>query len=212
VARAKVLFLWEPVDDQKPMLATNPEATPSNAVREEIMRASGFSAVLATALLGAPVLVYASSGSPASALLEERVRHELASLPYYTVFDNLAFRVDADQVTLIGQVTQPVVKEDAERAVRKLAGVRSVNSQIEVLPLSRADDQIRRSTYYAVYGYGPLERYGFGSQPGIRIVVKNGHVTLTGAVANAMDRAMAYQRANTVPGVFSVTNNLLIEI
>jgi hyperosmotically inducible periplasmic protein len=173
---------------------------------------SRFSAILAAVVLATPALVYASGGNPASLLLEERVRHELASLPYYTVFDSLAFRVDAGQVTLIGQVTQPVVKEDAERAVKKLAGVRSVNSQIEVLPLSRMDDQIRRSTYYAVYGYGPLERYGLGSEPAIRIVVKNGHVTLTGVVANAIDRTIAYQRANTVPGVFSVTNNLLIEI
>jgi hyperosmotically inducible protein len=174
--------------------------------------ASTFSGIVVALILATPGLPYASSGNPASAQLEDRVRHELAALPYYTVFDNLAFHVDAGQVTLIGQVTQPVVKEDAERAVRKLAGVRGVNSQIEVLPLSRTDDQIRRSIYYAVYGYGPLERYGLGSAPGIRIVVKNGRVTLTGVVANALDRTMAYQRANTVPGVFSVTNNLLIEI
>ena len=161
---------------------------------------------------------FASSGNTASpsleerAHLEERVRHELSSLPYYSVFDSLSFRLDEGQVTLLGQVTQPVVKEDAERAVKKLLGIRSVNSQIEVLPLSRMDDQIRRSTYYAVYGYGPLERYGLGAEPAIRILVKNGHVTLTGVVANAVDRTLAYQRANTVPGVFSVTNNLLIEI
>jgi|SRR5579863_3012557 osmotically-inducible protein OsmY len=181
----------------------------SGASRFQVSR---FQGIVAAVMLAAPAFPYASSGNPASALLEERVRHELAALPYYTVFDNLAFRVDSGQVTLIGQVTQPVVKEDAERAVRKLAGVRSVNSQIEVLPLSRTDDQIRRNIYYAVYGYGPLERYGLGSQPGIRIVVKNGHVTLTGAVASVLDRTMAYQRASAVPGVFSVTNNLLIEI
>jgi len=175
-------------------------------------RASRFSAILATVVLAAPAFVYASNGKTGASALEERVRRELASLPYYSVFDNLSFHVDAGQVTLIGQVTQPVVKEDAERAVKKLAGVRSVNSQIEVLPLSRTDDQIRRSTYYAVYAYGPLERYGLGSEPAIRIVVKNGNVTLTGVVANALDRTLVYQRANTVPGVFSVTNNLLIEI
>lgn len=175
-------------------------------------RASRVSAILAAVVLTAPAFVYASNGSTGASVLEERVRRELASLPYYSVFDSISFHVDAGQVTLIGQVTQPVVKEDAERAVKKLAGVRSVNSRIEVLPLSRMDDQIRRSTYYAVYGYGPLERYGLGSEPAIRIVVKNGNVTLTGAVANAIDRTLVYQRANTVPGVFSVTNNLLIEI
>jgi hyperosmotically inducible protein len=173
---------------------------------------------LAAIALIAPASVFGSSGNPAGqalgekASLEERVRHELASLPYYSVFDNLSFRVDGGQVTLSGQVTQPVVKEDAERAVKRLPGVRSVNSQIEILPLSRMDDQIRRGTYYAVYGYAPLQRYGFGTKPAIRIVVKNGNVTLTGAVANAGDRALVFQRVNSVPGVFSVTNNLLIEI
>jgi hyperosmotically inducible periplasmic protein len=175
-------------------------------------------AVLAAVALSAPTLMYALSNNTAPqpleerARLEEKVRHELASLPYYSVFDSLSFRVDGGQVTLMGQVMQPVVKEDAERAVKNLPGVRSVNSQIEVLPLSRMDDQIRRNTYYAVYGYGPLERYGLGAQPAIRILVKNGHVTLTGAVANAIDRTLVFQRANTVPGVFSVTNNLLVEI
>jgi hyperosmotically inducible protein len=172
---------------------------------------------VAAAMLATPALMFASSGNQAapplgeSARLEESVRHELATLSYYGVFDSLSFRVDAGQVTLSGQVTQSVVKEDAERAVKKLPGVRSVNSQIEVLPLSRMDDQIRRSIYYAVYGYGPLERYGLGSEPAIRILVKNGNVTLTGVVASAMDRAMVFQRAHTVAGVFSVTNNLLIE-
>jgi hyperosmotically inducible protein len=168
-------------------------------------------------LLAAPTLMFASSSPAApplgeSARLEEMVRHELASLSYYGVFDSLSFRVDAGQVTLTGQVTQTVVKEDAERAVKKLPGVRNVISQIEVLPLSRMDDQIRRGIYYAVYAYGPLERYGSGSEPAIRILVKNGNVTLKGVVASAIDRAMVYQRANSVPGVFSVTNNLLIEI
>jgi hyperosmotically inducible protein len=188
------------------------------AGRLKTSRFNGFRSrgLVAVLIVAAPTWIYASSGNASPALgeqarLEGLVRHELASLSYYGVFDSLSFRVDAGQVTLIGQVTQAVVKEDAERAVRKLPGVRSVNSQIEVLPLSRMDDQIRRGIYYAVYGYGPLERYGLGSQPAIRILVKNGNVTLTGAVQSAMDRAMVFQRANTVPGVFSVTNNLLIE-
>jgi osmotically-inducible protein OsmY len=167
---------------------------------------------VAAVVLAAPMLVYGSEGNAVARPLDERVRHELAGLSCYSVFDNLSFHVEAGLVTLSGQVTQPVIKEDAERAVKRVAGVRTVNSQIEVLPLSRMDDQIRRSTYYAVYGYGPLQRYGSGSEPAIHIIVKNGNVTLTGVVANAMDRSMAFQRANTVPGVFSVTNHLLIEI
>ena len=169
----------------------------------------------AAALVMAPGLIFGmSSSSPAensARALAEQVGRELMSLSYYGVFDSLSFRVDAGKVTLSGQVTQPVVKEDAERAVRRIPGVQGVVDQIEVLPLSRMDDQIRRGVYYAVYGYAPLERYGFGSQPAIRIIVKNGRVTLTGSVANQMDRSLVYERAHSVPGVSSVTNQLLIE-
>jgi hyperosmotically inducible periplasmic protein len=165
--------------------------------------------------MAAPGLFAMSSTAPppesSARVLAEQVGRELMSLSYYGVFDSLSFRVDAGKVTLSGQVTQPVVKDDAERAVRRIPGVQGVVDQIEVLPLSRVDDQIRRGVYYAVYGYAPLERYGLGSQPAIRIIVKNGRVTLTGSVANQMDRMLVYQRANSVPGVFSVTNQLLIE-
>jgi hyperosmotically inducible periplasmic protein len=143
--------------------------------------------------------------------LAQQVGRGLMSLAYYSVFDDLSFRIDSATVTLSGQVTQPVLKQDAERVVRAIPGVAGVVDQIEVLPLSRVDDQIRRGVYYAVYGYGPLERYGSGSQPAIRIIVKNGRVTLTGAVANEMDRMLVYERATSVPGVSSVTNRLLVE-
>ncbi len=168
---------------------------------------------IAAAILALPAFVfgYSSAGGEGGKTVAEQVGHELMSLAYYSVFDDLSFRVDGGRVTLSGQVTQPVLKADAGRAVRRIPGVQSVVDQIEVLPLSRVDDQIRRGVYYAVYGYGPLERYGLGSQPAIRILVKNGRVTLTGAVANQMDRTLVYQRANSVPGVFSVTNQLLIE-
>jgi hyperosmotically inducible protein len=175
---------------------------------------------LAVVLLAAPGLLlgYGSGASgeastqPATQQqVDERVGHELASLAYYGVFDELSFRVEAGKIILSGQVTQPVVKADAERAIRRIAGNQTVVNEIEVLPLSRVDDQIRRNTFYAVYGYGPLERYGFGAQPAIRIIVKNGRVTLIGMVANEMDRSIVYQRASMVPGVSSVTNHLLIE-
>lgn len=177
------------------------------------MAKMGGTAFVAAVLFAMPGLTFGSSGSggEGSHGVEASVGRELMSLAYYGVFDSLSFRVDAGRVILSGQVTQPVVKEDAERAVRRIAGVQSVVNQIEVLPLSRFDDQIRRGVFYAVYGYGPLERYGLGSQPAIRIIVKNGNVTLTGLVMNDMDRKMVFQRARTVPGVFSVTNNLLIE-
>ena len=159
----------------------------------------------------APANDSAAQAVAVSAMVQQ-IQHELTSLADYGVFDALAFRVNDGVVTLVGQVTEPVVREDAERAVRRIAGVRSVVNQIEALPLSRVDDQIRRNVYYAVYAYGPLARYDLGSQPAIRIIVKNGNVTLVGSVANAMDRDLVYRRASAVPGVFSVTNRLLIEV
>jgi hyperosmotically inducible protein len=168
----------------------------------------GLLLALGTGLMwGAPT---SGSATGATTPVEDRVRHELATLPYYNVFDNLSFRVDHGEVILFGQVTQPVVSDDAERAVKHLAGVSAVKNEIEVLPLSDFDNQIRWRTYFAIYGYGPLERYSMGSQPPIRIIVKNGNVTLLGSVFNEMDRNIANVRANGVPGVFSVTNELKV--
>jgi hyperosmotically inducible protein len=143
--------------------------------------------------------------------LSEQVRHELVMLPYFTVFDNLSYRVDGNVVTLFGSVRRPILKSDAENVVKRIEGVARVDNQIEVLPLSPNDDRIRIMTARAVYGYGPLQRYGLGSQPPIRIIVKNGHVTLAGVVANQGDKNIAGIRANGVSGVFSVTNDLRVE-
>ena len=166
----------------------------------------------AGAVLAVPAFVYASGPRiEQRGSIEQKVTHELNMLPYYGVFDNLSFRVDGDKVTLFGQVAQPVLKYDAEYAVKHIEGVRQVDSQIEVLPLSSFDDRIRVRAYRAIYGYGPLNRYALGTHPSIHIVVKNGHVTLAGVVANSMDRDMAFLRANGVPGAFSVTNELRVE-
>jgi hyperosmotically inducible protein len=140
--------------------------------------------------------------------IQREVRHELATLARYTVFDNIAYRVNGTQVTLMGQVTQPAVKEDADKAVKGIEGVTQVNDQIEVLPLSPMDDQIRRAVFRAIYNSEELNRYQ--TAPSIHIIVKNGDVTLAGAVSNEMDRDVANIRANQVPGVFHVTNNLQI--
>ena len=164
------------------------------------------------ALLAVPAFVYASGPNVAqSGSLEQKVRHELNMLPYYGVFDDLSFRVDGDKVTLIGQVARPTLKRDAESAIKHIEGVRQVDDQIEVLPLSSFDNQIRLRAYRAIYGFGPLNRYALGTHPAIHILVKNGNVTLAGVVANSMDRDMAYIRANGVPGAFSVTNDLRVE-
>lgn len=172
------------------------------------MKAGLLLALGASLMFGAPTT--GSAGVPASGALQERVRHELAVLPYYNVFDNLSFRVENGTVSLFGQVTQPVVSNDAERAVKHLEGVSAVKNEIEVLPLSDFDNQIRWRTYFAIYGFGPLERYSLGTQPAIRIIVKDGHVTLLGNVLSEADRNMVNVRANGVPGVFSVTNELKV--
>lgn len=142
--------------------------------------------------------------------LIKQVRHQLLMLPWYSVFDNLAFQVDRDKVTLYGQVVRPVLKDDAETAVKSIEGVATVVNKIEVLPLSPMDYQIRRAEFRAIYGEPALQRYGLGAVPAIHIIVKNGHVTLEGVVDNEMDRNLATLRANGVSDVFSVKNNLVV--
>jgi hyperosmotically inducible protein len=129
-------------------------------------------------------------------------------LPYFGVFDNIEYRVDDDTVTLLGDVTRPTLKSDAENVVKHIEGVQHVVNKIEVLPPSPMDDQLRLALYRAIYGFPALEKYALGVQKPIRIIVKNGHVTLEGVVDNEADKNLAGVRANTVPGIFSVTNNL----
>lgn len=143
--------------------------------------------------------------------IEREVRHELVMLPYYGVFDNLAFRVDGTTVTLLGQVSRPVLKEDAGRVVKEIEGVEKVENQIEVLPTSPNDDRIRLATFRAVYGQAVLNRYALQAVPPIHIIVKNGNVTLEGVVDSQNDKNIAGLQANSVSGVFSVTNNLRVE-
>ena len=148
--------------------------------------------------------------SKAEQNLVKEVRHQLLLLPYYSVFDNLGYRVQGDQVTLEGQVTRPTLKSDAENVVKNLEGVRSVTNNIEVLPLSSMDDQVRRALYRAIYGDPTLSKYSWSAMPSIHIIVKNGHVTLEGVVDNDTDKNLAGVRANGVPNVFSVTNDLRV--
>ena len=142
--------------------------------------------------------------------LVKEVRHQLLLLPYYSVFDNLLFKVDGDKVTLMGQVVRPSLRSDAESAVKGIESVSSVDNQIEVLPVSVMDDQLRRAVFRAIYGDTVLSRYGMAALPSIHIIVKNGSVTLEGVVDSESDRNLANLRANGVPNVFSVTNNLTV--
>jgi len=145
----------------------------------------------------------------AVARLQKEVRHELVMLPFLTVFDNLAYKVDGYNVTLMGQVTNPSLKSGAENVVKKIEGVEQVDNQIEVLPPSPMDDGLRRRLYRAIYGYAPLQKYALPVIEPIRIVVKGGRVTLEGVVDNETDRNIAGLRANGVSGIFSVTNHLV---
>jgi hyperosmotically inducible protein len=150
------------------------------------------------------------AANPAQARIIKEVRHELLMLPYFGVFDNIAFQVNGDTVTLLGDVTKPSLKSDAENAIKHIEGVQRVNNKIEVLPPSPMDDQIRITLYRTIYGFPALEKYALGVQKPIRIIVKNGHVFLEGVVDSEGDKNLAGIRANSVPGIFSVTNDLQV--
>jgi hyperosmotically inducible periplasmic protein len=152
-----------------------------------------------------------NSGAKSQDRITREVRHELVMLPYYGVFDNLTYRVDGGAVTLMGQVTRPTLKSDAGNVVKAIEGVERVDNKIEVLPLSSMDDGLRVAEYRAIYGHPGLDRYAMQSVPPIHIIVDNGKVTLEGIVANQGDKDLAGVRANTVGGVFSVTNNLRLD-
>lgn len=142
----------------------------------------------------------------------KEVRHELVMLPFYGVFDNLAYKVDPDgTVTLFGQVVRPTLKTDSERSVKNIEGVTRVVNNIEVLPTSPNDDRIRREVYRAIYGNEVLSQYQLRAVPPIHIIVKNGHVALEGVVSRQMDKQIAEIQAKSVPGAFSVTDNLRVE-
>lgn len=168
-------------------------------------------AVLVAAALATPV-VAAPSQSPQTGQLDlaREVRHELVMLPYYSIFDNLAYQVENGTVTLSGQVRRPTLKSDAGNVVRSIPGVTKVVNNIEVLPLSPMDDHIRLAEFRAIYGFPSLNRYALSAVPSIHIIVSRGHVTLAGVVDNQTDKNVAFMEANSVPGVFSVTNNLKV--
>ena len=158
-----------------------------------------------------------TSASPTSSQekllrITKEVRKQIVTLPQYGVFDNIHFGINPDgTVVLRGEASRPTLKSSAEKVVKKIEGVEKVDNRIEVLPASFNDDRIRRREARAIFGYEPLSRYSMGVLPSIRIIVKNGNVSLQGVVNSAMDKNLAGIRANGVPGVFSVENNLMVE-
>ena len=166
---------------------------------------------LGSGSLGAKQEMQTQKGARNSeAWLTKEVHHELVMVPWYSVFDILQYSVKGNEVTLLGQVVQPTVRSDAENAVKHIEGVEKVINQIEVLPNSPMDDQIRRAEYRAVYSQDNLFRYGVGNLQSIHIIVKNGHVTLEGAVDSQQDKDTAALYAKGVSNVFSVENHLAV--
>src|SRR6478735_2752967 len=143
--------------------------------------------------------------------ISHEVYHELVMLPQLTIFDNLQYKVDGDKVALMGQVRNAILKDSAEKVVKKIEGVESVDNQIEILPPSPTDDRVRRQVARALFNDDRLFRYSMGSVPPIHIIVKGGHVTLEGVVDSQADKDAATLRANGVPGVFSVENHLQVQ-
>lgn len=158
------------------------------------------------------VLAAANAGQGGTALtpLENQVRHALVILPYYNVFDNLEFQVVGTKAILSGQVIRPTLKRDAENAVKRIAGIDAVENNIEVLPWSSFDNQIRIQTYRAIYRNSSFTKYAIQPIPPIHIIVKNGDVTLVGVVSSQGDRNIANISARSVAGVFSVANELRV--
>ena len=153
----------------------------------------------------------AMASAPGTAAIDKQVGHELNMLPYVNVFDYMTFTVDGNgTVTLAGEVTNPVLKSDAGNVVKRIEGVEYVNNQIQVLPVSPMDDGLRIRLFRTIYGYPTLQKYSLGVNKSIRIIVDNGHVTLRGVVDSEMDRNVAGIRANSVPGIFSVDNQLKV--
>jgi hyperosmotically inducible protein len=183
----------------------------------------------------------AALAQPQTKSVIDEIRKELMQLPYYGVFDYIAFSYDKGTVTLVGYAYRPTLKTDAERAVKRVHGVDEVKDNIEVLPVSLNDDELRWKTYYAIYRdaflshyapgggalWGHRHPFGLGFHPDgpggrfpgmepagdypIHIIVKNGHITLLGVVDSEGDKTLAGLRAREVPGAFGVENDLIVE-
>lgn len=199
------------------------------------MRTVARQAVLATVIFVAVtawMTAAAQQLTEQQARLAEQIRKEIVTLPEYSLFDNLSYLFEdgGSTVVLRGQVARPTLKTSTERVVQRLEGVEKVVNEIEVLPNSPNDEQVRAGVYVRVYGHPTLSRYnpnrgtplfsstarrsfGISSDPPpgrhpIHIIVKNGHVTLEGVVDTEGDKTIAGLQANSTPGAFSVTNNL----
>jgi hyperosmotically inducible periplasmic protein len=143
--------------------------------------------------------------------LEHEIRHQIAVLPFYSVFDFIDFTIKGPEVILIGQVLRPTLKSDAEAALKSLEGISVVVNQIELLPASPSDDELRNAVYRAIYENSELERYAVQTIPRIHIIVKGSVVMLEGRVDSPEDKKLAAAKAAGVANVQTVRNNLIVE-
>ncbi len=171
-----------------------------------LISTAGFS----TAGAALSITAAAKIPQPQNESLVREVQHQLRMLNFYTVFDNLTFKVEGTRVILAGQVAKSAVKTEAVGTVKNIQGVTDVQDNITVLPVSNGDDRIRRAACNAIYGYSQLRKYEFQSVQSIHIIVDRGHITLEGFVDSQADKNVAGIRANTVPGAFSMKNNLIV--
>lgn len=162
-------------------------------------------------LIAAFVLASAAAQDKPEGALEKAVFKAIWLEPSFGVFDNLSFKVDGSEVTLLGQSLLPLTKVNIGARVGKVAGVTKVINEIEVLPLSENDDSIRLRAYRALFGAADLYRYAMSANPSIHIIVKNGHLTLEGMVSTSFDSQRAFNAVRGLLGVFSAKNNLKVE-
>lgn len=151
------------------------------------------------------------SGEIPEAALEREVERQILRLPYYELFDHITYKVEGNTVTLSGKVRNGVNRSDAEGVVKRITGVEKVVNNIEILPPGRFDDVLRRNVARTLANTGGLSRYLWPVNPPVRIIVDRGHVTLEGTVSSQADSNMANIAARSVPGAFSVTNNLVVD-
>jgi hyperosmotically inducible periplasmic protein len=199
------------VETKKTTAFINQEQRNMSTIKRGIFGVLAAIVLAATTAVAAPAGAATEQSNQSYEQVVKKVRKELVTLPYYGVFDNLSYKVEGGTVTLYGQVVRPSTRKDAERRVARLAGVSRVINQIEVLPLSSFDDEIRVRSFDAISRMGSLFHYMRSVNPSIHIVVNRGNVTLEGVVSNPTDARLAYIAVNQVPGVFSVTNNLRVE-
>jgi hyperosmotically inducible protein len=165
---------------------------------------------LAVFLAGALALAASPQAGAPSTPLENDIVKALFSLPHYGVFDNLYFKMDGSNVTLMGQVTLEITKAEAGKRVARVKGIGAVTNTIEILPPSPSDDALRMAVYRRLFGTADLYRYSLGADPSIHIIVKGGHVTLEGAVSTEDDKNKAEVSVKSLPGIMSFKNNLRI--